>query len=159
MIIFVLPARSPVPDTQRLLIIIVFRGFVYWGIVASQRCASFCCTTKQISHMHTYNPSLDGIVHLGHHGASSRVPRAIQQALTSYLFHAQQCMHVIPIPQFIPLPLSRFGVHTFDLYVCVSVSALQVGSSVSFFLIPHNVLIYDISFSLTYFRDISQLHL
>ena len=87
-IIFVLPARSPVPDTQRPSIIVVFRGFVYWGIVASQRWASFCCTMKQISHMYTYNPSLDGIFHLGHHGASIRVPRAIQQALTGYLFHA-----------------------------------------------------------------------
>ena len=39
----------------------------------------------------------------------------------------------IPISQFIPLPLSLLGVHMFVLYVCVSISALQTGSSVPFF--------------------------
>ena len=40
----------------------------------------------------------------------------------------------IPISQFIPPPpLSPLGVHTFVLYVCVSISALQTDSSVLFF--------------------------
>ena len=44
----------------------------------------------------------------------------------------------IPISQFItppppPPPLSPLGVHTFVLYICVSISALQTGSSVPFF--------------------------
>ena len=43
----------------------------------------------------------------------------------------------IPISHFIPpappLLLSPLGVHTFVLYICVSVSALQAGSSVPFF--------------------------
>ena len=46
----------------------------------------------------------------------------------------------IPISQFIPppppttpLPLSPLGVHTFFLYICVSISALQTSSSVPFF--------------------------
>ena len=43
----------------------------------------------------------------------------------------------IPISQFLTPPtpplLSRFGVHTFVLYTCVSTSALQTGSSVPFF--------------------------
>ena len=44
----------------------------------------------------------------------------------------------IPISQSItlppqPLPLSPLGVHTFVLYICVSISALQTGSSVPFF--------------------------
>ena len=42
----------------------------------------------------------------------------------------------IPISQFIPPPpppsLSPLGVHTFVLYICVSISALQTGSSVPF---------------------------
>ena len=48
----------------------------------------------------------------------------------------------IPISQFItppPLPpsLSPLGVHTFLLYICVSISALQTSSSVPFFQVPH----------------------
>ena len=43
----------------------------------------------------------------------------------------------IPIAQFStppsPPPLSPLGVHTFVLYICVSISALQTGSSVPFF--------------------------
>ena len=44
----------------------------------------------------------------------------------------------IPITQFITTPpnppwLSPLGVHTFVLYTCVSISALQTGSSVPFF--------------------------
>ena len=43
----------------------------------------------------------------------------------------------IPISQFItlppPPPLSPLGVHTFVLYICVSISALRTGSSVPFF--------------------------
>ena len=68
-----------------------------------------------------------------------------------YLFFKQQVLisypHIsvymsIPISQFIPPtppppPLSPIGVHTFVLYICVSVSALQTGSSMPFFYIPH----------------------
>ena len=44
----------------------------------------------------------------------------------------------IPISQFIPPPNSPppafpLGVHTFVLYICVSISALQASSSVPFF--------------------------
>ena len=30
------------------------------------------------------------------------------------------------------------GIHTFVLYICVSISALQIGSLISFFKIPHS---------------------
>ena len=49
----------------------------------------------------------------------------------------------IPIAQFItppPRPPCGFpplGVHTFVLYICVSISALQTSSSVPFFQVPH----------------------
>ena len=60
----------------------------------------------------------------------------IQQVLISYLFYTHQCIHVnpnLPIHHNTttrPLPLSPLGVHTFVLYICVSISALQTGSSV-----------------------------
>ena len=57
--------------------------------------------------------------------------------LVIYFIHISIYMS-IPISQFIPppptpLPLSSHGVHTFVLYICVSISALQTGSPVSFF--------------------------
>ena len=49
-------------------------------------------------------------------------------------------------------PLSPLGVHTFVLYICVSIFALQTGSSVPFFQVPHicvNIRYLFFSFSLT----------
>ena len=44
----------------------------------------------------------------------------------------------IPISQFIPRPPFPLGIHTFVLYVCVSISAFQVSSCIPFFyMIPH----------------------
>ena len=40
-----------------------------------------------------------------------------------------------------------FGVHTFVLYVCVSISALQIRSSIPFFKIPHICVITKLLFS------------
>ena len=54
----------------------------------------------------------------------------------SYLFYTQQCYTSISISQFI-LPSPLLGIHTFVPYICVSISALQISSSVSFFQIPH----------------------
>ena len=61
----------------------------------------------------------------------------------------------IPISQFItpPPPTRRHCfpplVSTFVLYICVSISALQTGSSVPFSRFHISVLIYDICFSLS----------
>ena len=67
----------------------------------------------------------------------SGVPCAVQQVLISYLFYTYMS---IPISQIIPPrhpPFSPLSVHIFVLYICVSISALQTGSSVPFFWIPH----------------------
>ena len=54
----------------------------------------------------------------------------IQQILISYPFYTHQCIHVNPNLPIHPPPLSPLGVHTFVLYIWVSLSALQIGSSV-----------------------------
>ena len=57
--------------------------------------------------------------------------------LVIYFIHTSVYMS-IPTSQFIPPPpppappLSPLGVHTFVLYICVSISALQTGSSLPF---------------------------
>ena len=65
--------------------------------------------------------------------------------LVIYFTHISIYMS-IPISQFIPPPshlppptppLTPFCVRKFVLYIYVSISALQTGSSVSFFYIPH----------------------
>ena len=59
--------------------------------------------------------------------------------LISHQFYTLQCIHVNPNHPIhhtttpTPLPLSTLGVHTFVLYICVSISALQTPSSVPFF--------------------------
>ena len=58
------------------------------------------------------------------------------------IYYAYQCIYVNPNLPIHPTTMttSRFpplGVHTFVLYICVSISALHTGSSVSFFQIPH----------------------
>ena len=94
---------SPHP-LQRLFVEFV----LIWGIVVLQRCVRFYWR--------------------------SRVPCAIQQVLISYLFYTYLCIYVNPnLPIHPTTPLSPLGVHTFVLYICVFISALQTSSSVTFF--------------------------
>ena len=79
----------------------------------------------------------------------SGVPSAIQQILISYLFYTYQCIYVNPNLPVHPIPLSPLGVHTFVIYICVSISALQTGSSVPFFQIPHICINIQYLFSLS----------
>ena len=60
----------------------------------------------------------------------------------------------IPVAQFITPPppppaASPLGVHTFVLYICVSISSLQTGSSLPFSRFHIYVLIYDACCSLS----------
>ena len=69
-----------------------------WSMAALQCCVSFHRTTKQISHMYTYIPSLLEFpptpspvpFTTGHHRALSGAPCIAQQVLTSCLF-----LHVV----------------------------------------------------------------
>ena len=79
----------------------------------------------------------------------------IQQVLISHQFYTHQCIHVNPnqpihhttIPT--PLRLSPLGVHTFVLYICVSISALQTGRLYHFSRFHIHALTYYIWFSLS----------
>ena len=55
---------------------------------------------------------------------------AIQQFLIGYLFYTWQCIYVSPNIPIHPTPFSPLDVHPFVLYLCVSISTLQKGSSV-----------------------------
>ena len=66
-------------------------------------------------------------------GCHSLLQRVIQQLPTIYLFHTWWCVYFSATLSIHP-PLScPHCVHKFILYVCVSVNALQIGSSVAFF--------------------------
>ena len=75
--------------------------------------------------------------------------------LIGHPFYTHQCIHVNPNRPIhhtttpTPLPLSPLGVHTFVLYICISISALQTSSSLPFSRFHIYVLIYGISFSLS----------
>ena len=73
--------------------------------------------------------------------------------LISYPFYTDHCIHVNPnrpihhTTTTTPLPVSPLGVHTFVLYICISISALQTGSSVPFSRFHIYALIHNICFS------------
>ena len=80
--------------------------------------------------------------HLGHQRALSRLPVLYSKFQTVvYFIHSINSVFMsIPVSQFLPpysSPPPPLGIHTFVLYLCVSVSALQIRSSVPFFWTPH----------------------
>ena len=80
--------------------------------------------------------------HSGHHRALSRFSLVVCSIRSISI-------HVNPTLSIHPSSSSPLGVHTFVLFVCVSVSALQMGSSVHFSRFHIYVLIHDICFSLS----------
>ena len=125
-----------------ILLAICFFFFFYWSIVDLQCCVNFCCRAKWFSYTYIYSFSysfpLWFIIGL-FLNFWILFYFFIQQVLISYPFYTHQCIHVNPnLPTHhttTPTPpwLSPLGVHTFVLYICASISALQTGSSVPFF--------------------------
>ena len=113
--------------------------FFYWNIVALQGCIIFCHTGKGISHRYTYIP-------LFWISFSFRSPSSIKQSSLCYTVGSHQ-LSILYIVSTVyvcqsqslnsshhhPFPIY----HMFDIYVCVSITALQIRSSVPFFQIPY----------------------
>ena len=127
---------------------------LYWSIIASQYCFSFCCTTKWISHMHTYAPiyppswaSLPPS--LSHPSRSSQSNQLISlcYAAASHqitILHSVVCIcrcYSHFAPAFPSHPVSSLCLHLYvDIsksipYVYIFIPALQLGSSVPFFFL------------------------
>ena len=70
--------------------------------------------------------------HPGHHSALSRAPCAIWQVLISRLVYryCRWCMYVDPNLSVLPTPSFPLVIHKFILYICISLSALQMRSSI-----------------------------
>ena len=91
---------------------------------------------------------------LGHYRPPRRAPCAIRQLPTSRLFYTSSCIDVSATLSALPTFPSPHCMHKSLLYVCISISALQIGSSVLFFQIPYiyiYTLIYNVCFSLSDF--------
>ena len=116
---------------------------VYWSPVASQYYVSFCCTTKWISHMHTYVPiSPPSWAYLpsslSHPSRSSQSTDLISLCYAA-ASHWLSILHLVVYirrcySHFAPASPLPHHVLKCILYVYIFISALQLGSSVPFFL-------------------------
>ena len=71
--------------------------------------------------------------HRGYYKALSRVPCAVYSrfSLVTCVIPSSY-IYISPSLPIHPTPLPPLGVHRFDLYTCVSISALQISSSLLF---------------------------
>ena len=110
-----------------------------------QGCVSFYCTVKRISYTCTYMPSFFRFSsHLSHRRALSRVPHALQQVLTSFLFYTEQCICVSPALPAYATPFLLWCPYAWPLFLLCKWDHLYHSSRFHTY-----TLIYDICFSLS----------
>ena len=117
------------------------KNFFYWSIVTLQCCVSSAVQQSESAmSIHISPPfwiSFPSMSSQSTELTSSCYNRERQQVPTNQLFYTQQCIYVnpnLPIHPTLPFPPH---VHMSILYTCISIAALQIGSSVPFFQIPH----------------------
>ena len=102
-----------------------------WNIVTLPCYVSFCGTESELSiHVHISPLFFRFPFQSGHHRAMSRVPCASMFSSVTYFIHSS-------VYNVTPSPNPSHPHPTFVLNVCVSISALQIGSSITFFYFPH----------------------
>ena len=125
-------------------------------ITASQSCVGSRCSMTWVSHMYvyTYIPSLlrlplfTHLIPLGLHRTPSWAPSSVQELPTTYLFYTRWFVYMSRLLSQLSSPIpSRPVFHKSILDICISISALQIGSSVPF------SQIYGICFSLSDFKQ------
>ena len=125
---------------------ISFKGIVFknlfilnWRMIALQWCVGVCHTSTWISHRYTYVPSLLSLPSISHPlpsrlSASTRLelPTPYSKFLLAvYFTHGDAYVSMLLSIQ--PALSFPHCVHKSVVYVCVSIAALQVGSSVASF--------------------------
>ena len=111
-----------------------FKFIFNWRIITLQCCVGFCHTTAWIIHKYAYMPSLEPLPHphippLCRHTA----PRAMQPLPTSCLSHVWWWTGFVAAVAIHPLLSFPSCVLKSVFYVCISIPALQIGSSAPFF--------------------------
>ena len=141
-----------------------FLKFIYfnWRMIALQYWLGFCHISTWISHRYTYVPSLLNLPPTPTPSHSSRLSQSTSLSSLSHTANShwlstlQRVVYMLPhcslsVP---PSPSTHLPtcVHKSVLYVCVSIAALQIGSSVLSFQIPYisiNIWYLFFSFWLT----------
>ena len=116
----------------------------YWHIVALQFCVSFYCREKWIHHIHVhvyiymYMYPLFFQIFFPFKSPQSAEQSSMCSTVGSHWWPTLHTVSIVYLrqsqsPNLCHLYLSPLGIHVFVLYISVSISALQIRSSIPFF--------------------------